>query len=422
MPSCRLNNLAVTTEKQGVGQFTRASFPMRSGKYAEIRTPRYEFQFNLKGEIKFVRGLDVAWPHPSERLKRTDGNDWVYYSVSARQDVISWLGEYYLPCLPYPSNSIHEFNPYSDPRIMEAFAAWAQLYGSLYELNPNGAPRDVRDFLRRVSRCDESALHARAEELREIIGGRPSVLPPDTRHVDYEVIPLTIADGCLYHCKFCCVQSRGRFLPRPGENILEQIEKLKTFYGRDLPNYRALFLGNHDALGAGRERICMAASEAYRAFEFGDSGGKRPFLFLFGSVGSLLNAENGLFEAIDRLPFYTYINIGLESFDASTLASIDKPLEPSMVRDAFGRMLDLNRERAHVEITANFLLGENLPPEHDQSMAELLDGAPDSRPGKGAIYLSPLMNSRKRDSLLPTFFDIKRRSRLPTFIYLIQRL
>lgn len=41
---------------------------------------------------------------------------------------------------------------------------------------------------------------------------------------------------------------------------------------------------------------------------------------------------------------------------------------------------------------------------------------------KGAIYLSPLMNSPKRGQLLPAFFEIKRQSRLPTYIYLIQRL
>jgi len=73
----------------------------------------YEFIFNLNGEIKFIRGLNTSWPHPAEQLKRTDGNDWVYYYVgddSSVNGIISWLGEYYLPCLPYPSNSIWEKN------------------------------------------------------------------------------------------------------------------------------------------------------------------------------------------------------------------------------------------------------------------------------------------------------------------------
>ncbi len=422
MTSYRLNNLAITTGKRGAVRFTKTSVPTRCGKYAEVRTPDHEFQFNLNGEIKSVRGLHVHWPHPSERLKRTDGNDWVYYSVSAGPDIISWLGEYYLPCLPYPSNSILNFDPYSHPGVMGAFAAWSMLYGSMHEMRRNGAPSDIKDFLRLVSESDESALHARAETLRDIIGGRPTVLPPDARHVDYEVIPLMIADGCLYHCKFCSVQSDRRFRSRSRENILEQIRRLKEFYGRDLSNYNALFLGNHDALGAGEERIGMAVSEAFRSLGFEHSAGKRPFLFLFGSVDSLLKAENTLFEKLEQSPFYTYINIGLESCDAPTLASIHKPLKTSAIRNAFQKMLDLNNEYANIEVTANFLLGEALSPEHNQSVTELLQEAPAPHRRKGAVYLSPLLDRRKRDALLPTFYEIKRKSRLPTFIYLIQRL
>ncbi|MBW2227434.1 MAG: radical SAM protein, partial [Deltaproteobacteria bacterium] len=130
-----LNNLLISVEKQGPRNIKKDSFPLRYGKYSEIKTSEYEFRFNLNGEIKFIRGLNVNWPHPAEQLKRTDGNDWVYYSVgdkSSEHGVISWLGEYYLPCLPYTSNSIWEVNYLSDPNIMNAFAAWSQLYANLY--------------------------------------------------------------------------------------------------------------------------------------------------------------------------------------------------------------------------------------------------------------------------------------------------
>jgi radical SAM superfamily enzyme YgiQ (UPF0313 family) len=88
--------------------------------------------------------------------------------------------------------------------------------------------------------------------LNKIIGGRVSVLPPDTRHVDYDIIPLTIADGCLYHCRFCCVKTEQKFQVRSKENIHEQLRALKNHFGDDLVNYHALFLGNHDALAAGK--------------------------------------------------------------------------------------------------------------------------------------------------------------------------
>jgi hypothetical protein len=423
--SCRLNNLAITVEKEGSSHFTKASYPRRFGFYSEIRTSDYEFHFNLNGDIKFIRGLNINWPHPSEWLKRTDGNDWGYYTVGSvlnHKGIFDWFGEYYLPCLTYPSNAIWEYNPYTDTNILPAFAAWSQLYAKLYSIGCDGIPSGIKDFLSLIIHKDENTLHAQSEKLHAIIGGRVSVLPPDARHVDYEVIPLNIADGCLYHCKFCCVKSAESYQPRSMESVLSQIEQLKSFYGRNIENYNALFLGNHDALGAGEELICMAAAKAFVAFGFERSNMKKPMLFIFGSVGSLLKAEIGLFEKLNRLPFYTMINIGLESVDAQTLAAINKPLKVCTIHEAFIKMLQINREYDNLEVTANFLLGERLLPGHTHSLVELLKKMPDASDKKGAIYLSPLMDSSKKSELLNSFFEIKKTSRLPAYIYLIQRL
>jgi len=127
--------IAVSVEKQIPVRIAKASLPLRYGRYSEIRTPEYEFIFNLNGEIKFIRGLHRSWPHPAEQLKRTDGNDWVYYAVgdnSGDGGIVSWFGEYYLPCLPYPSNTIWEIDYRSNPGVMGAFAAWAQLFADLH--------------------------------------------------------------------------------------------------------------------------------------------------------------------------------------------------------------------------------------------------------------------------------------------------
>jgi hypothetical protein len=423
--SCRLNNLAITVDKEGSSHYTKASYPRRFGFYSEIRTSEHEFHFNLNGDIKFIRSLNINWPHPSEWLKRTDGNDWSYYTVGSvlnHKGIFDWFGEYYLPCLTYPSNAIWEFNPYTDAKILPAFAAWSQLYAKLYSIECTGIPSKIKDFLSLIIHKDENTLHAQSEKLHEIIGGRVSVLPPDARHVDYEIIPLNISDGCLYHCKFCCVKSGKGYQPRSMASVLAQIERLKAFYGRNIENYNALFLGNHDALGAGDELICMGAAEAFRAFGFEHSNIKKPMLFIFGSVGSLLKAGNGLFEKLNRLPFYTMINIGLESVDAQTLAAINKPLKVSAIHEAFIKMLEINRVYDNLEVTANFLLGERLSPDHNLSLIELLKDVPDASCKKGGIYLSPLMDSPKMGEPLNSFHEIKKMSRLPAYIYLIQRL
>jgi hypothetical protein len=426
MQQFRPEQLAITVEKNGSRRFTKASHPTRFGKYAEIRTRDHEFHFNLNGQVRFIRGLGSDWPHPFEALKRTDGNDWVYYSVGAaiqQQGIQSWLGEYYLPCFAYQSNAIVNFTPYFLPVVTGAFAAWAQLYANIRTMSMDGLPTRTRAFLNRVAENDDSALHSRAEDLHTIIGDRVSVLPPDTRHVDYEVIPLNIADGCLYHCKFCCVKSSKSFHPRSMENIREQIRNLKDFHGRNLQNYNALFLGNHDALAAGADRVCMAASEAFNAFDIGNANIGHPRLFVFGSVDSFLKAGDSLFENLDQLPFFTHINIGLESVDAETLAEIGKPLAVADVHEAFCKMTDVNRSYENIEVTANFLLGDPLSTYHHQSLADLLGNVSDIPPGKGAVYLSPLAgHQQESEELLQSFFEIKDKSRLPVFIYLIQRL
>ena len=419
-----LNSFAISVEKQGPSKITKASFPLRYGKYSEIKTSEYEFLFNLNGEIKFIRGLNVNWPHPAEQLKRTDGNDWVYYTVgddSSDKGINSWLGEYYLPCLPYPSNSIWEVNYFSNPRIMNAFAAWPQLYANLYDAQKDRFHSKAKDLISKILNNDDGVLFERSKKLSAIIGERVSVLPPDTRHVDYEIIPLNIADGCLYHCKFCCVKSAHPFQARTETDITEQIRQLKLFYGSNLENYNALFLGNHDALEVGEELIFVAASKAYKDFGFG-ARAKNPLLFLFGSVDSLLKSKNQLFEELNHLPFYTYINIGLESIDKPTLEFIGKPLSESKVREAFKKMLDINATYKNIEVTANFVIGEGLSAEHYQSLKELLRDAPVTSRCKGAIYLSPLKDSPKKRELLPLINEIKNQSKMPVYIYLIQRL
>lgn len=419
------NRLAITIEKNYTFNSRRAGFPLRHGRYSDIKTADYEFVFNLNGEIKYIRGLRANWPHPFEQLKRTDGNDWVYYSVGAgvgEDKIVSWMGEYYLPCLPYPSNPVVDFRYYSNPDIMQGFAAWSQLYADLYSFRNSRISARYAEVVDLILSAGEQKLYERSQVLQEIIGERIQVLPPDTRYVDYEVIPVTVADGCLYQCKFCCVKSRRRFQPRTRDDISEQIQRLRRFYGRNIENYRALFLGNSDALAAGIEPISQAALESFDIFGFGKNRSKSPFLFFFASVDSLLDAQPSVFEKLESLPYYTYINVGFESVDAPTLASIGKPLTLSGIRRAFEKMLAINSAYKQIEITGNFLLGETLSLDHYQSLGELLGSADCNSAGKGGVYLSPLKSTQKKRLLLEKFNEIKAVSRLPVYIYLIQRL
>jgi len=427
MESYHFDNLAVAPRKEGSREFFKVSYPLRYGRFGEIKTRDHVLHFNLNGEIKRIQGRTENWPHRAEWLKRTVTDDWVYYSAGSYDDIYNFMGEYYVPCLSYPSNSIIGGNHFKDDAVISALESWHAILAEIKELVSGSIPEDLEDFLTRVAKNDEKTLARRSYELHTLIGGRVNVLPPDTRHVDYEVIPIIIADGCLYNCGFCRVKSGQAFAPRTKLNIMKQIRALKTFYARDLHNYNAVFFGQHDALLAGRELLEYAAKNAYEVLELEHSYLRGANLFLFGSAYSLLHAEEELFESLNNLAFFTYINIGLESADTETLAILKKPLTVEIINKAFIRMVEINRRYEKMEITANFVLGSDLPVAHLNSLCTLTREKLDHFYGKGAVYLSPLMNEETgskeaRKKILTKFNEVKTLNRLATHLYLIQRL
>ena len=426
MISGLLGDLVLILNTRGAIGVTNGNYPARYGRYGEIRTREFTFHFNPTGEIRYMRGLSRAWPHPWEWLKRSWGNDWIYYSVGLSRDhghVREWVGESYLPCLSYESNAIREGSPYTISGVSTAFSAWSQVYATLCTKPLGGLKPELRVFVEKViARNDETALIEKANELHGILGGRASVLPPDTRHVDYEVIPLNIADGCLYKCRFCTVKSQAAFAAKSQGEIMGQIRALAAYYGENLENFNALFVGDHDALAAGGDQVAWSAEKAFGILGFSRKEGGVPSLFLFASCTSFAEAGEAVFKRLSALPYKTYINIGLESVDDETLKKLGKPVTSQTVQETFLKMMEVNAHYPSLEVTANFLLGTTFSEAHHISMMKLLGSVPKEAGVKGCVYLSPLVETQRRGEVLPMFYKIKEVSTLPCFIYLIQRL
>ena len=423
----RVDELTITTDKAGAREYAKVSYPIRYGVYDEIKTRDYLFQFDLRGEIKYIQGRREDWPNPAEWLKRTRGNDWIYYSSGDYNGIVGRFGEYYFPCLSYPSNSIMADKPFLSKGVQRAFFAAMQLLKRISRIGSGAVPEEIGRFFARSAAHDEKALVRRARQFHRIIGGRVSVLPPDARHADYEVIPLILADGCLYNCGFCSVKAGRELTARSRTDVAGQIAGLKRFYGPDLPNYNALFLGQHDALAVGADLIEFSVQSAYDSLEFEHSFMERPMLFLFGSADSLLGAKERVFQSLNRTPFVTYINIGMESSDAATLELLKKPVSVGRIRDAFARMAAINREYERIEVTANFVIGLDLPPSHLASLSSFAKDAAGPFCGKGHFYISPMVRDSRtgreeKRALLAQFDKAKAATALPTSLYLIQRL
>ncbi|MFO7840524.1 MAG: radical SAM protein [Desulfosalsimonadaceae bacterium] len=418
----KVEDLVITLEKEGADRYIKISAPIRYGVCHEIKSPDYTFQFNLNGEIRTIQGRGEGWLDAAEWLKRTPANDWTYFSAGGYSGAFDFTGEYYVPCLSYDTNAVLFSDRFNSPDVEKAFAAWHNLRDHLSRMNLSDMPAQLADFIRRAAQKGPEELGKRAQRFHEIIGGEVSVLPPDARHVEYDVIPVIIADGCLYNCTFCRVKSGKSLTLRTRDNISEQIQALREFFGPELVNHNSIFLGQHDALFADKELIASAARQAYDSFEIGRSKMKEPRMFLFGSVDSMLRCEEEVFEMLERLPFYTYINLGLESADADTFTAIGKPLTPKKVTKAFKRMMEINQRYPGIEVSGNFIYGADLPQGHLSSIADLTHNHLKHFHSKGTIYVSPMENIGSKEEMRSRFLEFKRMCRLPCYMYLIQRL
>lgn len=417
----KFTNFTVSLRKKGSDRYIKISYPQRFGCYSEIETSKAIYQFNLNGEIRFIRYKGERWPNPQEWLKRTLGNDWVYYSTGGYTGVFEAIGEYYLPNLQYPTNSLIGGKPFAHSRVRQAINTWHEDVVEIRREIPD-APAETMEFLDQVVANSPAVLAEKARRLFTISGGRVSVLPPDARHCDYDILPLNVASGCLYKCRFCKVKNSIPFREKEPADIDDQLQSLKDLCGENLVNYNSVFLGEHDALLCSSKLLTFAVTSAYERLALGSSFMRGAQFFLFGSVDSLLNVEDALFEELRRLPADFYVNIGLESADQQTLDILGKPIRAEQVEEAFGKMQMINDRYPNIEITANFLMDKKLPTDHYRQLHRLLGESIHRKKPKGCIYLSPLKFDSPSRELVFEFNRLKLQSRLPTFLYIIQRL
>ncbi|GAB6175559.1 hypothetical protein JCM16814_04500 [Desulfobaculum senezii] len=438
-------DLRITLHKRGENAYVKQRRPVTYGLYHEVETPSARLLFNLEGDIIRAEGRGGAWPSDLEYLRRTAGDDWVYYStggyggswetltespfpaqVSFRipepySEVFKTFGEYYLPNLPYASNAILGTDPFAIPAVQALLDGWCDEVQAVRR-KANDLPPQFRAFLGRVADNTPQRLRQKAKRLFAACGGRASVLPPDARHVDYNVIPLNISQGCLYKCRFCTVKNTMPFRTRSRADIAGQLDQLAALYGRDLINYNAVFLGDHDALGADDATILWAIGQARERLGIDRSYMQGASVFLFGSVTSLMAKDDAFFDRLGTCGASVYINVGLESVDQQTLDFIGKPLRSAQVARCFERMQEISARHASIECTANFVFDEALPQGHIPAFLELVGAAGGSAQAKGTVYMSPLCLSPPSARTLFELKQLKTWSRLPLYLYLIQRL
>jgi hypothetical protein len=407
--------------KQGSRRYEKVSYPLRCGVYHEIAGANAVLHFDLNYQPIRLIGKQKDWPHPQEWLKRTIGDDWIYYSTGGYTGVFETTGEFYLPNLPYVTNNYLGGKPLEQEPIRSLIEGWPAEIDRI-DASCRGYSDEIDLLIDRIQQRTPASLAERGNHLHCIVNGPVSVLPPDTRHVDYQVVPLNVSRGCLYKCSFCRVKNNRTFSELTLAEVDAQLDSLRTLLADDLVNFNSIFLGQHDGLNCAPSLLCGAVESAHRKLDLETSYLDDSNTFLFGSVGSLCTAEETLFDDLNKLPGRVFINIGLESADQKTLDLLGKPLKAEEVSAAFHLMQTINERHCSVELTANFVTGPDLPESHYQALVELIRDQVKRPRDKGCIYLSPLHFGDPSRARLFDFYKIKRLSRLPLYMYTIQRL
>ncbi len=237
MECYQCEDVEIIFDRAGRDDWGKFSFPVWYGIPVKVNWRGYEFDFNLRGGLKRLAGRRDVWPDPRDVLKRTDGNDFIYYGTDDGYDAgYDLIKNYYVPYNGRSDCDLFTETPLTGRHVRQALEAFDGLISRAGRLAHSAPGIRSREFLQQVAAQDRDRLTADGQTLHDIIGGRLPVLPPDTIDVDYEVIPLIITEGCSYNCRFCRFKTAGPFRRRSWENIAGQIRALKEFYGADLVN------------------------------------------------------------------------------------------------------------------------------------------------------------------------------------------
>jgi len=417
----RIDDIDIIFGQQGRKDWGKYTFPVVYGLPIKVKWNKYEYDFNLRNTLKRISGRPPSWPNQLEQLKRTAGNDYIYYGIFGYEATYYMIKNYYVPFNGVSDPPVFNEEPFCEDHIPKALSSYDDFIAHAEKVRHKADNEKTALFLEKISGHNTDFLARDGERLHEIIGGRIPVLPPDTLEVDYEVVPVMIMDGCLYRCEFCCFKNHGDLTVRDQSDIRRQLFRLKDFYGDDLINYNSVVLGQNDALAAGEELVVYAAMNAYDILSLEESYHHGANLFMFASVDSLLDAGNSLFEALNTSHYYTHINIGLESPCQEGLDTLGKPIKEKAVLEAFQKAGDINKQYDKVRVTCNFVLGRSMPANHLESIKKLLSEAP-VHSGKDTVYLSPIIGDCERMQIRNELTEIKRIARPEVFLYLVQCL
>lgn len=271
------------------------------------------------------------------------------------------------------------------------WAAEAREEGRLFLLEGPGLAKpqsgEVEKALERCLSFTPARLGEDAARFRRVYHPVP-ILPPD----QYRSLVLQATLGCPYNrCTFCTLYRGTSYHVRTAEEFREHIRGVKSFLGEGIRRYRAVFLGDANALAAPQPRLLELLEVLASELPYGPDS---PFDGLRG-LSSFVDMFLGLEKSPEDLRMLRRrglcrVYVGLESGHDPLLDFLEKPGSAADAVEVVGRL-----KSAGIGVGIIILLGaggQRYGPAHVRDTLEALRRMPlDSG---DFVYLSPLVEDR----------------------------
>jgi radical SAM superfamily enzyme YgiQ (UPF0313 family) len=215
---------------------------------------------------------------------------------------------------------------------------------------------------------DYNFLESRGNRLREIYGGRIPIVPPDR----YFSLYVKVSDGCPWNkCSFCNLYKDRRYMPLKMDQIIKEIEELKSFFMNSMPAMNGIFLGDANATSMNSdelEEILIHLREKFRM----------PFYAFSDAFTTPL--RNIDFHRLHYLGMRR-IYIGIESGNPDILRMLNKKMELDDAREFIGKIKESG-------INVGLIVMAGFGEEHVKSTVDFLSSVEYSK--GDIVYISPV--------------------------------
>jgi radical SAM superfamily enzyme YgiQ (UPF0313 family) len=215
---------------------------------------------------------------------------------------------------------------------------------------------------------DYNFLESRGNRLRKIYGGRIPIVPPDR----YFSLYVKISDGCPWNkCSFCNLYKDRKYMPLKMDQIIREIEELKSFFMNSMPAMNGIFLGDANATS-------MNSSELEEILVYLKKEFRMPFYAFSDAFTTPL--KNTDFQRLRDLGMKR-IYIGIESGNHHILRMLNKKMD----LDIAGKFI---RKIKEAGINTGLIVMSGFGEEHVKSTVDFLSSIEYSK--GDIVYISPV--------------------------------